>query len=68
MNPEQQVQFDQMQRTINEMTSFFNNVFNPDGTLKNPSLVIQPKDTAVTTATGSVRLETNLGPINVLIV
>ena len=68
MTPEQQEQFDQMQRTINEMNTFFSNVFNPDGSLKNPALVIQPKDTAVTAASGSVRLETNLGPINVLIV
>ncbi len=67
MTPELQQQIDQMQRTINEMNTFISAVFNPDGTLKNPSLVIQPKDTAVTTASGSVRLETNLGPINVLV-
>lgn len=67
MNPEQQAQLNEMQRTINEMNTFISNIFNPDGTLKNPSLVIQPKDTAVTTASGSVRLETNLGPINVLV-
>lgn len=67
MTPEIQEQINQMQNTINQMNTFISNVFNPDGTLKNPSLVIQPKDTAVTTATGSVRLETNLGPINVLI-
>jgi hypothetical protein len=68
MTPEIQEQINQMQRTINEMNTFISAVFNPDGSLKNPNLIIQPKDTAVTTATGSVRLETNLGPINVLIV
>jgi hypothetical protein len=67
MTPEIQQQIEGMQRTINEMNTFISAVFNPDGTLKNPSLVIQPKDTAVTSATGSVRIETNLGPINVLI-
>lgn len=67
MNPETQEQINQMQRTIDEMSSFINMTFNPDGTLKNPTLIIQPKDTAVTAASGSVRLETNLGPINVLI-
>jgi len=57
-----------MQSTIDQMSAFINMTFNPDGTLKNPTLIIQPKDTAVTAASGSVRLETNLGPINVLIV
>lgn len=66
MNPEQQAQFAQMQQTINEMNAFISNVFNSDGTLKNPQLVIEANDN-VTTPAGTIRIQTNLGPRNVLV-
>jgi hypothetical protein len=57
-----------MKRSVAEMTALIQNAFNPDGTVKIQNLTTLPKDTSVTAASGSVRVETNLGPINVLIV
>lgn len=68
MNEQERQAFQKMQSQVEEMTRIFQNTFNPDGSIKLKQLEIQPKDTAVTAASGSVRVETNLGPINVLVV
>jgi hypothetical protein len=67
MNYQERQQFQEMVRKVEEMTRIFQSTFNPDGSIKVKQLEIQPKDTAVTAASGSVRVETNIGPINVLV-
>lgn len=57
-----------MQRQLDEMSRILQSALNPDGSIKVKQLEIQPKDTSVTAASGSVRVETNIGPINVLVV
>jgi len=68
MNEQERQQFQEMVQKVDEMTRIFQNTFNADGSIKIPQLVIQPKDTALTTPSGAVRVETNIGPINVLVV
>ncbi len=66
MNASERQEFNDMKRQLQEMTTLMQRVINPDGSV-NSQVVIQPKDTSTTTATGVVRMETNLGPINVLV-
>jgi hypothetical protein len=68
MNDQERQAFQKMQSQLYEMTRVFQNIFNADGSIKVSQLVIQPKDTALTTPSGAVRVETNVGPINVLVV
>lgn len=56
-----------LQRQVKELTDLVNKVITPDGVIRATQIATLPKDTSVTTATGSVRIETNLGPVNVLI-
>lgn len=67
MTEEERTQFQQMVQTVNKLNDFIERYFNQDGTTKAPPIVIQAQD-AVTTATGSIRVETSLGPKNILVV
>ena len=67
MNEEERTQFQQMVQTVNDLKAFIERNFNQDGTPKAPPIVIQAQDT-VTTPGGSIRVETNLGPKNILVV
>jgi hypothetical protein len=67
MSPEERTQFEQMVQTVNRLNDFIERNFNQDGTPKAPPIVIQAQD-AVTTPGGSIRVETNLGPKNILVV
>lgn len=67
MNDTEKMEFEELKRKVQEMTLVMQSVFNPDGTIKQAQLITGPKDTATTSATGVVRVETNLGPINVLV-
>lgn len=67
MSPEERTQFQQMAQTVNELKGFIERNFNLDGTPKAPPIVIQAQDTT-TTPGGSIRVETNLGPKNILVV
>lgn len=67
MSPEERAQFQQMAQTVKELSEFIDRNFNQDGTSKNPAIVIQAQD-AVTTPGGSIRVDTNLGPKNILVV
>lgn len=67
MTEEERTQFQQMVQTVNKLNDFIERYFNQDGTTKAPPIVIQAQDT-VTTPSGSIRVETNLGPKNILVV
>lgn len=67
MNEEERTQFQQMVQTVNKLNDFIERNFNQDGTSKAPPIVIQAQDTT-TTPGGSIRVETNLGPKNILVV
>lgn len=63
-----QQEIEALKARVTELTNLLGKVITPSGEIRATQLSILPKDTAVTTATGSVRIETNLGPVNVLIV
>lgn len=67
MNDTERAEFEVMKRQVSEMTTILRTVFNADGTIKQNQLVTGPKDTSTTSATGVVRVETNLGPLNILV-
>lgn len=67
MTPEQTQEFENLKRSVAEMTALIQNAFNADGTVKIQNLTVLPKDTAVTAATGTVRIETNSGPMDFLV-
>jgi len=67
MTEEERTQFQQMVQTVNKLNDFIERYFNQDGTTKTPPIVIQAQD-AVTTPSGSIRVETSLGPKNILVV
>lgn len=67
MNEQERTQFQQMQQTVNKLNDFIERYFNPDGTPKAPPIVVQAQD-AETTPSGSIRVETSLGPKNILVV
>lgn len=67
MSPEERTQFQQMAQTVSELKNFIERYFNQDGTPKAPPLVIESND-ASTVASGSIRVQTNLGPKNILVV
>lgn len=67
MSPEERAQFQQMAQTVNDLKNFIERNFNQDGTPKAPAIVVQASD-SVTTPGGSIRVETNLGPKNILVV
>lgn len=56
-----------MVQTVNELKGFIERHFNQDGTPKAAPIVIQASDAEVTPS-GSIRVETNLGPKNILVV
>lgn len=67
MTEEERAQFQQLVQTVNKLNDFIERYFNQDGTPKAPPIVIQAQDTT-TTPGGSIRVETNLGPKNILVV
>lgn len=67
MTEEERTQFQQMVQTVNKLNDFIERYFNPDGTTKAPPIVVQAQDT-VNTPGGSIRVETSLGPKNILVV
>lgn len=67
MTPEQTQEFENLKRSVAEMMALIQNAFNADGTVKIQNLTVLPKDTAVTAATGTVRIETNSGPMDFLV-
>ena len=67
MTEDERTQFQEMVRTVNDLKGFIDRNFNQDGTPKAPAIVIQAQDTT-TTPSGSIRVETNLGPRNILVV
>lgn len=66
MTEEERTQFQQMAQTVKELKEFIERNFNQDGSPKVPALVIQASD-SVTTPSGSIRVDTNLGPKNILV-
>lgn len=67
MNEQEREEFNQMKNRLEEMTAIFEATFNSDGTLKQSPLVIEA-DGNGSTAGGSVRMQTNLGPKDFLVV
>ena len=63
MTPEEQAQFDGLKRQVEELTGRLDSILNKDGNLTIP-IILKDSDT---TASGSIRIETNEGPFNVLV-
>lgn len=62
-----QQEIEALKARVTELTNLLSKVITPSGEIRATQVSILPKDTSVTAASGSVRIETNLGPINVLI-
>lgn len=67
MTPEEKQLLDNLNQKVDDMSKLIEAAFNSDGTLKQSPLVIQA-DGNGNTAGSSVRMETNLGPKDFLIV
>ena len=66
MNEQEKQEVAALKIQVKELSDFISLYFNPDGTMKNPPLVIEAGD-AVATPVGTIRVQTNLGPKNILI-
>ena len=67
MSPDERAEFNELKQTVNDMAAFIQQHFNEDGTPKQPPIVIEA-DGNGSTPGGSVRVQTNLGPKDFIVV